>query len=550
MSNEHTISGYLGPEFQLKLFWQLLTDDEFADKTIDKLSVDYFDDIGLKRLFIVITEYFKEFEKPPALQNESIYLAIKKYNKSTDLTDEEILKANVNKIKNWNDRVLNNTIEFDGEIVQKEIFLFIKQQEYRKLASFVNEKTKTGDIKSKYVVTEIEEWFKKINDIGDDEDYGNEIGSMVTKVLAFNHRETIPTKIKIIDELMGGGLGKGEIGIVLAASGVGKSTILTKIANSGFASGKNVLQIIFEDKYEDIMRKHFAIWSGVALDEIDDNRDYVEEKVNEIINDPNRPILTIKKFSQENTTMKEVRGFVDKYYKKYGIKYDLIVLDYLDCLESHKKSTDQNQAELTIIKSFESMAGEYDIPMWTALQANRTGFDAEFVSTQQMGGNIKRAQKTHFLMSVAKTPEQKLLNTANISILKARFASDGHMFRDCIYNNKTMQIEITDRMPEYKSKEIKKVNDGDVQKLQKSVMELHSNVSKANEDDKPIELTPNTNFINENQSNTTSNNELSLNLNMDNIDLDNIKECNNFDNFLNKCRTTQSDIVKKNETKN
>ena len=90
------------------------------------------------------------------------------------------------------------------------------------------------------------------------------------------------------------------------------------------------------------------------------------------------------------------------------------------------------------------MAADYNIPCWTALQTNRQGFDTEFVHTQQMGGSIKRAQKTHFLMSIGRTPDQKEAGLANLQILKARFAQDGQQFKDCIFNNGTMEIRVTD----------------------------------------------------------------------------------------------------------
>ena len=54
-------------------------------------------------------------------------------------------------------------------------------------------------------------------------------------------------------------------------------------------------------------------------------------------------------------------------------------------------------------------------------------------------------------MSVAKTVDQKRLGTANISILKARFASDGHVFKDCIFNNNTMEIRVLDTLPKNKT---------------------------------------------------------------------------------------------------
>ena len=57
--------------------------------------------------------------------------------------------------------------------------------------------------------------------------------------------------------------------------------------------------------------------------------------------------------------------------KKWGFKFDILILDYFDCLESHKKYQDRNESELTIIKGFEALSSDFDIPAWTAIQSNR-----------------------------------------------------------------------------------------------------------------------------------------------------------------------------------
>ena len=167
------------------------------------------------------------------------------------------------------------------------------------------------------------------------------------------------------------------------------------------------------------------------------------------------------------------------YQKKYGFKFELLVLDYLDCLESHKKVPDRNEAELAIIKGFETLASDFDIPAWTAIQSNRSGFGAEFIEAHQSGGSIKRIQKSHFFMSVAKTQEQKEAHLANISILKARFAQDGQKFEDCIFNNDTMQIIIEDSRYKYSKtyKNLKHYDEDDKNKFDenaKKIMEKSS----------------------------------------------------------------------------
>ncbi len=477
---DYTFAGYLGPDFQLKLVWQMVTESEFGEKILPNMQVTYFDDPNLKRMLIVLNEYFNEYGKIPNLQNQSLATAIKKYKVEGDPTDELVLNGIIKKIKLWNDGVLNKTLDYDGDIVQKEAFMFIKQQEYRKLADYINGKIKTGDIKSKATVQSIEEKIKEINDIGDDENYGIGIFENIERALRKEHRQPIPTGIDGIDEVMGGGLGEGEIGIILAPLGVGKSTILTKIANTALEHDKNVLQIIFEDKEDDIRRKHYTIWSKVPLNEIDDNRDFVLSRVVEHSKTLNGELVVIK-LSQENTTIPDIRHWISRYQKKFGIIFDMIVIDYLDCVEPHKKSADLTAAELHIVKAFEAMASDYNIPCWTALQTNRSGIEQEYVYAHQMGGNIKRAQKTHFLMSVAKKQDQKEAGTANIQILKARFAQDGQQFPDCIFNNNTMQIATTGsgvkkiNQEQYGKKEV------DADTLNAKIHKLESEIEKKDE---------------------------------------------------------------------
>jgi replicative DNA helicase len=440
---DNTFTAYLGHDFQLKLMWQLLVEPEFAEKTIPNLAIEYFDDPNLKRLFVIVLEYQKEFEKVPNLQNKSIYQAVFKYKTPNNYIEEETLSATIERIKLWNERVINKQILHDGDAIQKSTIWFIKQQEYRKIAEYIIEKVKTGEMKNKFTVNFIEDKFLKTSEIGNDDDTSEEVFENLERALRENFRETIPTGVDVLDTLTGGGLGRSELGLILAPLGTGKSTLLTIIANTGHKIGKNVAQIIFEDKIDDIKRKHCAIWSGIPLSQIDKNKDLVLEKSFEkSINNDGK--LIIKKFTDENTTIVDVRNWMLSYEKKHGFKFDLLVLDYLDCLESHIKSNDRNESELHVVKGLISLTNDLDIPTWSALQGGRQSIEAEIVEMFQMGGSIKRGQKANFVMTLAKTSDQKLANLATIKIVKARFVKDGYLFKDCIFNNDTMEVIIED----------------------------------------------------------------------------------------------------------
>jgi replicative DNA helicase len=480
--------------------WQLLVEPEFAEKTIPNLAIEYFDDPMLKRLFIIVLEYYKEFEKVPNLQNQSIQLAINKYKTPNNIVEEESLFSIIKRIEYWNERMLNKEMLHDGDAVRKETNAFIKQQEWRKFAEYIIDKTKNGDIRKKYTMGEIDEKLVKISHIGDDDDYGTEVIENIDRVMRKEFRRTIPTGINVIDSLTGGGLGKGEIGVILTPSGVGKTTMLTKIANTAYEQELNVLQIIFEDTTEQIQRKHFTIWAKSALSKLDDEGE--NARVKKVAYDKAEKMkgkgrLVVKKLSQENTTMLDVRNWISRYQKKIGFKFDIVILDYLDCLDSHKKTSDRNEAELVIIKSFEAMAADLDIPAWTAIQSNRSGFDAEFVEAHQTGGSIKRIQKAHFFMSVAKTPEQKESGLANVRIIKARFAQDGQTFRDCVFDNDSLEIRFPDETV-FRAKAMKnlpKQSEGSLDKIENqsqllekaSQLKMHESIAKVYDEEKLIE---------------------------------------------------------------
>lgn len=437
---DNTLTGYLGPEFQKKLVWQLLVDSEYSERTLEKLSVDYFDDPIYKRLYLIMMEYFKEYEKTPNLQNQSILQAIKLYKSPNNLIEEESLFSVINQITLYNERVINKNIQYDGDAVQKTTDVFIKQQEYRKLGEKILQLTRTGEIKDKNTISLIEEWINKIDEIGQTDDYGVEVGENIKRVLSPEFRETIPTGIKTLDSVTGGGLGKGEIGLILSPSGVGKTTILTKIANTAYEWDYNVLQIIYEDKIDEVERKHYTLWSKIPLSEINDNSELVEASVNEKLKDK-KGKLVIKKYTDE--TIPDIKAWILRYQKKFGITFQLITLDYLDCVGSHKKTADVTEAEFIIVKSLLNLSAELNIPIWSATQGNRSSFGSNILDAEHQGGSIKRIQKAHFVMSIAKPKDMKETHLANIKIIKARFAQDGQIFNDCIFNNDTMEIKIT-----------------------------------------------------------------------------------------------------------
>jgi replicative DNA helicase len=242
-----------------------------------------------------------------------------------------------------------------------------------------------------------------------------------------------------IDRLMKGGLAKGEIGVVLAPTGVGKTTLMTKIANTAFNMGYNVLQIFFEDNPKIIQRKHFTIWTGIEPDRLATEKEAVMDKVEEIKNTmPNKLIL--KKLPSDTVTMNEIKNQIRKMVAD-GTPIDMVTLDYIDCVVPENTRNDEWKAEGSVMRHFEAMCHEMNLVGWTATQGNRSSISSEVVTTDQMGGSIKKAQVGHVIISVAKTLQQKELKLATIAITKSRIGSDGIIFENCKFDNELLEID-------------------------------------------------------------------------------------------------------------
>ena len=217
------------------------------------------------------------------------------------------------------------------------------------------------------------------------------------------------------------------------------TTMMTKIANTAMSDGYRVLQIFFEDNPKVIQRKHLSCWSGYDLNSLSDHKSELIEMTNEMMS--GKGSLKLKKFSSDGTTIPVIRQYIRKLIAQ-GWKPDIILLDYIDCVEPSRKFDDVNAGEGSVMRQFEAMLAELDIAGWTAIQGNRSSIKADVVEADQMGGSIKKAQIAHFVVSIAKTLDQKEAGTATMAILKSRFGKSGLIFEDIKFDNGTIQIDM------------------------------------------------------------------------------------------------------------
>jgi len=416
--------GYLGNNFQIQLLNNILVTSDFANTIIDVIDPKYFDNNYFRLIMQMIKEYYVKYEHTPS------YNTLEQIAKS-EITSDIARKLVIDTIGNIKE------CPSDGDVfVQEKSLKFCKQQELKKVMNKAQNIIDKGDFES---YDTLEEMVRGALQVGESDKGTSDVFFNLDNVLEDDYRHPVPMGIKGIDNLLKGGLAKGEIGVILAPTGVGKTTVLTKIANNAFNHGYNVLQIFFEDNPKIIQRKHFTMWTGIAPDNLSDHKDKVLDKVRNIKENTSNSLI-LKKLPSDSLTINQIKNQIRKMIAE-GFKIDLVVLDYIDCINPDKVLSDEWKSEGSVMRGFESMCHELNIVGWTATQGNRSSISSDVVTTDQMGGSIKKAQVGHVIISVAKTLQQKEMNLATIAITKSRIGKDGIIFENCKFDNEMLEID-------------------------------------------------------------------------------------------------------------
>lgn len=416
--------GYLGHKFQISLLNLLITDKKFSKSIIQTIDPKYFDN----QYYRLVVQMIKEF----AVKHDSI----PSFDVLDMLTITEVPSDMARQyIADVLKEVKNMTLDV-GEIgfYKEKALKFCKQQELHKAIKKVDNMIKKGEFEN---YDKAEELIRTALQVGiQDEEDTADVFDNLEEVLAPDFRHPIPTGVQGLDSALGGGLGKGELGVILAPTGVGKSTITTKFANHAYKLGYNVLHVFFEDQKKQIQRKHICGITGISPNDQDKRVDEIKEMI-EQFKQHNKGKLILRKYPSEQLTFQDLKSRILKIMAE-GNKIDLIIIDYVDCIIS---GGEEWANEGTLMRQIECLGHELDVATWVATQGNRSSIAAEVVTTDQMGGSIKKAQVGHVIITIAKNLNQRENRLATMAITKSRIGRDGIVFENCRFDNEYLDID-------------------------------------------------------------------------------------------------------------
>ena len=363
--------------FQVKVIAAMFTDRIFLQQIADIIRPDYFESDANTWLLEVILEHFAEYKTPPSKDVLKV--------KITEVDNDILKTAILEQLKD----VFRYMESDDLTFVKDEILKFCKNQEIKHAIMDSVNLLKMGNYDE--IKTKIDSAMKA----GADTNIGLEYKLNIQARYAEASRHTITTGWDVIDDLMDGGLAPGELGVVMAPAGIGKSWLLINIGANAVKAGKTVIHYTLELNENYVGQRYDSVLTGINAQTLKHHQDTVEERMRTLSGD-----LIVKYFPTKSVGVMGLKAHLEKTIM-LGQKPDLVIVDYGDLLKINAKK-DKHEALEELYEELRGMAGEYDIPVWTASQAGRSALEEDVIEADKIASSYGKVMVADFLMSLSR----------------------------------------------------------------------------------------------------------------------------------------------------
>jgi replicative DNA helicase len=388
----------------MKVISSLLTHKEFLQNINDVLSDEYFSNPAHKWVINQIIQYYEKYHT--TISMDILKVEMKKM-------DNEVLKVSV---KEQLREAYRADIE-DLEYVQSEFSTFCKNQQLKKALLNSVDLLKAGDYDSiKYMI-------ESAMKAGQDKNIGHEYKKDTESRYREDHRSIVPTPWEQINELIQGGLGNGDLGLIFGNPGGGKSWTLVALGGYAVKMGFNVIHYTLELSEAYTGRRYDAFFTGTPVDQLEKHKAEVEAVTTELPGE-----LIIREYPMGKTTINTIESHIKKVID-LGIQPDLILIDYIDLLSTRKRNVDRKGEIDDIYTSTKGLARELNIPIWSVSQVNRAGAKDDIIEGDKAAGSYDKMMITDLSLSLSRKKEDKVNGTGRLHIMKNRYGMDGLTFQ-------------------------------------------------------------------------------------------------------------------------
>ena len=424
MQAEKVNFGKYGKTFQEGLVQLIFEDRPFADQITEVLDVSFLE-LEYLRVFLRKTiDYRARYDRHPSSSTMDTII-------HTELSDEDELVAE--QVKEYFDKIVGYEVG-DQEYIKETSLDFCRKQTLKEAMMKSVGLLQTCSFDE--ISTEINNALK----LGSDNNFGYDYLADFEARFVPKHRKPVSTGWSDIDNIVGGGLGKNELGVVIAPTGAGKSMVLVHLGAEALREGKTVVHYTLELQETVIANRYDSCITGYPLDEIINFKEEVYEEIKDI-----EGSLIIKEYPTKSASTNTIKAHLSRLVKR-GINPGMVIIDYGDLLKPVVVRKEKRNELESIYEEMRGISAEFQCPVWTASQTNRSGLSAEVITMEQISEAFNKCFVADFIFSVSRTIEDKQNNQGKLFIAKNRNGPDGMVF-PIFMDTSNVNIKILPKIP-------------------------------------------------------------------------------------------------------
>lgn len=400
--------------FEHTIFSHLVSNETYARRVMPYLVPEYFQEQSDKVLFTLIGSYMMKYNQLPSKEALLIDLS------NTDGLSGDVYKAAEESI---------TTLESSD--VTSEQWLLDTTEKFcqdKAIYNAIRDSIEIMDDKSgKFTRSAIPELLSQALGVSFDNNIGHDFLEDAEARYEFYHNTVnrLSFDIDMLNVITKGGTPSKTLNMILAATGVGKSLVMCHMAAHNLLQGRNVLYITMEMAEERIAERIDANLMNVTLDDLVtlDKATFMK-KAGRIKNKSNGKLI-IKEYPTSSAGVANFRHLLNELKLKKGFVPDVIYVDYINICISSRLKMGANVNSYTLIKAIaeelRGLAVEFGVPIWSATQTNRAGYDNSDISLSETSESSALNSTVDFMLAIMQTEQLALLNQYLAKQLKNRY---------------------------------------------------------------------------------------------------------------------------------
>ena len=392
---------------------KLCIDEQFARKTLPFIKPDYFE--GHERIaYDLILDFITKYNSLPSkstLQVEFVNSA-----KNTENNQEVI-------------DIINDCIV--DEKIDEKWLLEHTEKWCKDRAIFLGIMKSIGIIDGKekeLTHGAIPDILTKALSVSFDRNVGHDYTEDIERRFNFYHKveNKIPFDLEKLNTVTNGGVTNKTLNIILAGTGVGKSLAMCHFASASLDEGKNVLYITLEMAEERIAERIDANLMDVPIAQLNAlSKKQFTDHVGKI-KSKTRGRLIIKEYPTASAHTGHFRSLLNELQLKKDFKPDVIYVDYLNiCASSRIKglggSVNTYHMVKAIAEEVRGLAIEFDVPIWSATQVTRGGYNSSDVELTDTSESFGLPATADLMLAMISTEQLEGMNQVMFKQLKNRY---------------------------------------------------------------------------------------------------------------------------------